>query len=456
MIVIPDLYEIDINSPFYVTNKSLQTTINRLNLFYVNHHILQRVCKQHDSLVLPTHYSFLNYNVAAQTTPHSQKRWQQYNNYFKEVNLIEDAIVTAEVIREEAVAVRGSTAISDKFLSVMQQYDYTVKETVLPFCKVEVGLLNSSQAIKHHLYKLSQWLQQIVTLFEQVTALNFYIEKITFDSFLFDETGDLRYFIDYHKLKYANSRPNHIVSAYNIRQLAETMDTMRIWAEVYEEQSNSDIFSKNVLFNRLATAEKMYANQLRSFEDFRQLINGNYEIKKEQKIGVFVDLAHLYIGLDTYFVNFDVLLESLLGEKKKWISEMHSAQFLPNYDDEFKNRRVAEWLTTFRTQLEAYGFTVKVVGNTTQKAKRIINGEEYDVDDQYLIKLMQQMRGQFTEIIVFTGDQHFFEELVLQQNAGTKVHLITSDELATSRLLKERFKENYHSIMEFIESIDIR
>lgn len=455
IIVIPDLYEIDRNSPFYVTNTALQSTVSRLNLFYVNHHLVRRAFFN-NSLILPTNYCFLGFTDVQKATPHSEVRWQNNQRNLQQVNLIEDAIITAEVVREGAIATRGITAISDSFLNAMKHYDYSVKETVMPFCQLPARLINSSEAIKKHLNKFSQWLNGIVELFEQVTKLNFFIENITFDSFVYDEAGKLQYFIDYHKLKFASNRPKHVVEAYNIRQLAETLKTLRILSEVSEHLNNPDIFSKNDLFNRLATSEINYSNQLTTFEDFHRFINGTYEIQKDQRIGVFVDLAHLYRGLETYYVNFDVLLTSLLGEKKKWISSMHSVQFIPNYQDEAKNKRVEEWLAQFKKQLERYSFTVKKVGNDTQKAKRIIDGEEHDVDDQYLIQLMRQMRGQFTEIVVFTGDKHFLEELILQQNAGTKVHLVTSDELATSRLLKERFKENYHSIMEFVESIDIR
>lgn len=460
LLLIPNLYTINHHSPFYYSNTTLFNSYHRIVSVQMNHQLMHT--KEIATWCLPP----INYQYGhlKHLFLEPEKNFYQVDNLngFLEHEEHIAFLPPLQTMAKDLVETPNFSEGSKKAVALYQRYLNNVNlELKVPILTISEAMLPFNEHWKFYKEKFISWLKKVVEFFKELTNAKCLVEQITLISFTYDKNGNIRYFHEFHKVKFARNLEMTAIQSHNLRELAKALNTGEMVVQYEQYLQNKQLsfdtkfFADNVVFNNLSKLQSEYSKKFMDFDDYDQLLEHNLK-RSKHSIGVFVDLAYMYIGLESYFIDFDILLAELLGhEKKGQIADLISVQFKPNYENKVREQRVYSWLVHIKEQLEYYGFSVQEVSNDTAKAKQIIDGEEYDVDDQYLMSMLRKNRTKYSEVILLTGDQHFMVEVQALQQHGVIVHLVSCNPRDTNSELIAQADYHYF-IKQFINSLYIK
>jgi uncharacterized LabA/DUF88 family protein len=249
-----------------------------------------------------------------------------------------------------------------------------------------------------------KWLLQLTDFFDFLTKEKIIVdESLTMEHFLFDVHGHIQCFTAFDHLK-ITKQSESVVQEKNMLQLQELIASFYYSSTIYQYDP---------------TIERVYGKLSPcSYESFHQIkldIQGQL-VKKaaERKIGVFIDYANVFKGVDPLRVgaqvDFNRLLSRVYGpELVRRISVKYGVIFKPMFENnEQKNREENDKCESRKKDFfQKYGIHLEIVENGTPKAKQFINGDEKDIDDLTLVEKMKQNLLILDDILLLSGDKHF-------------------------------------------------
>lgn len=296
------------------------------------------------------------------------------------------------------------------------------------------------------------WLQAIISFFEELTESGYCMkEEVTFSDFLFSEEGEVLYFLSYHLIY------KDLIDPVNTRTLENNLRVLKqLVLQFYDyyyfhstraEPVRHDAYIE-ILHNKLKHGLK--------FSTFQQFLIEEYDSNTSdaETIAVFFDTANILTGLRNFSIEFHQLFSQLFGlERSKNITEQYATLFYPVYEDESKTRKEFMKRQELKATLEKQGFTVIEVKNDQARAKKVVDGAAYDIDDQALITKIKQRMSKFHTICLFTGDQHFIDVIEECKRHGKEVKVISVHPEDTSQALIDKNKDDHYFITEFWSSL---
>lgn len=302
------------------------------------------------------------------------------------------------------------------------------------------------------------WLEQLITFFKVMTDQHIWIDSsISFDSFLYNHRGEIEVFTAYNLLTFENHPDRYVkITDHNLRVFAGLIQQIFNFVDPYVHNQSAQIYKHNSKVNQLFHRITDNGVEFASFENMLEYLQGKEIPRSTKKIGVFLDVANIYTGLHSMKIDFQNLFSTIFGlEQKGRIRDQHAVIFLPIYENEKKTEDVYMFQLEIKEQLEKQGFQVKEVKNGTAKAKQIINGQEYDVDDQYLIDKLKERYESLDSILLLSGDDHFYEILKKYKDAGKEVKVISIHPEDTSKRIREEFSKHHYFITDFWDCVKL-
>ncbi|GGJ80706.1 mRNA-degrading endonuclease HigB of HigAB toxin-antitoxin module [Anoxybacillus voinovskiensis] len=300
------------------------------------------------------------------------------------------------------------------------------------------------------------WVIQLIQFFSAITdeKISVDVENISLDDFLFDKDGKIILFVGYDLLAHHRGS-SYTLLEQNLRAFSNLITSFFTYYYSYCPDSVLSIYHHQkpffALYNRLKDGM--------SFSDFEEIIRfySNQENSfQRQKIGVFLDVANIYRGIHHLKINYHALFTKIYGVSAQGrIKGQYASLFLPVYEEEKKTEFVQLQLMVLKDDLEKSGFTVLEVKNGKDKAKEVIDGKEYDIDDQKLIQKMLEKFHQLDSILLLSGDDHFCDVLLKYRDAQKNVKIISVHPNDTSKRIVENFSAEHHYITDYWDCIEL-
>jgi uncharacterized LabA/DUF88 family protein len=300
------------------------------------------------------------------------------------------------------------------------------------------------------------WLVQIIEFFQFITEFHYEVtEDILPTDFYFSSKGELEMFIAFDKLR-TSQKSNTELLLTNMKKFKEFIKdyAANYFYQVSKQNFNSDM---NTFISKVVTQNQRHSTFQEVLDDFHNQLERS---PREKRVGVFIDYANLFTGIDPLGdgtgvkVHFKDLLSILYDHDfTKRLTVKYAVVFQATYESlermEFEQKRVDK----IRSYLIKEEIEPKTVSNGTEKAKEINNGVEFDKDDNELITKMRQNLHSLDEIILFSGDQHFIEVIKEYKNLQKTVKVIAVEH-STSKELRElvddyRCISNYWNCLEY-------
>lgn len=363
--------------------------------------------------------------------------------------------------RENSIFCSPVTEHAIQSLDQLHGYLEAHTEPFIPILCIEnPGTLSLHYEHVSAMAEQEEWILQLIGFFSLLTdeGLLFDADEVTFDAFLFHQSGHLYAFLAYDLLSYdLRSRSREGIMEHNLRSFFTLMESFYDYYHERVQQQNSiaPLFQHDSLFTRLWNRMKQGV-EFNSFAHMMDYCHGKETPKPDEHIGVFLDTANIYTGLRDWHIDFHRLMTSLYGlEQTGRIREKYATVFLPVYDDEEKTRRVQQSPKKRGEELERQGFKITYTSNDQAKAKQWIDGIEVDSDDQQLIKKMEEKLHKLTSVLLLSGDQHFHDILMKYKQANKHVKLISVQEEDTSQMLLSSFGEDHSYITDYWDCMKI-
>lgn len=303
-----------------------------------------------------------------------------------------------------------------------------------------------------------EWLLQLIEWFHTMTQGQVYIDKeqkyLSFDSFLFDSNGGILAFIAFDLLENELSWSKPLLSLKrveesNLRSFRSLISSFYDYYYSRAESSHPPIFEHDARFARFYKA----MDRFESFQHMLDYMQGRDLGKREQRIGVFLDVANIYYGIQDMSIHFHNLFSAVLGTPQP--DEAYVPLFVPTHTDERKANIANKWVERLDRELRSYGFEPQRVSNGQEKAKKYIEQLAHDVDDQYLIRKLDERFDRLDSILLLTGDDDLFDAVMKYKVAGKKVKVISVHEDNTSNRYITEFKENHSFITDYWDCISL-
>ena len=156
-------------------------------------------------------------------------------------------------------------------------------------------------------------------------------------------------------------------------------------------------------------------------------------------------------------IDFDSLLAEIYGKiESRKIEKKIAVMFEPAYEE---SDYLDSLLLFTEEYLHKYGFKVVKVSNKKRKAKTVVNGQEYDVDDIKLQEIIHQSQKELDSILLLTGDRHFYELSRELEEQGMEVRIISVSEDSTYKGFYNNFNHNfldeYWNCIDYISREDV-
>lgn len=303
-----------------------------------------------------------------------------------------------------------------------------------------------------HMGSNQQWLNQLVGFFKDMTEMNVYIDSsISFDSFLFYPTGTIKAFITYDLLEMGNNQDSWKIRKHNLLVFYYLIEELQLYTSENTEVISVLTKEYDSEYNRLYQALQRSDFLLSDFESIEAFINTTHYSKMERnEIGVFLDTANIFTGLQSLKVDFHHLFTLMFGTfMQNHIKDQYATIYYPEFEEESKAIYAHQKVEELRKYLESQGFTILETHNQKSKAKEVVHGIELDIDDQVLISKMEERKEKYNELILFTGDFHFYNIACEYRDSGKKVNLISLSEADTSQDMVREFQESHSFITDY-------
>ncbi|WP_088103015.1 NYN domain-containing protein [Halalkalibacter urbisdiaboli] len=307
-----------------------------------------------------------------------------------------------------------------------------------------------------------RWILQLISFFASLTKnqITVSVEDISFDSFLYNPNGMIAAFISYDLLKIRPNMSLEKITDTNLRGFAKLIWSFFDYSARMLPDNTVMPKHDSLLYKLLQRMKSETDFEFNSFQEVANFIKNPDLTSKPRRFGVFLDVANIYTGLHNLKIDYHSLVLSVFGlEAKGRIKEenKHAVLFYPVYEDEEKTNDVYHSQKQLKETLEnEFSFRVHETNNGTPKAKRIVNGKESDVDDEALIKKMEERFEYLDHILLLSGDAHFYEILMkYKQTEGKTVSIISIHEDDTSNRIRTDFKDEHKFITEYADCIII-
>ncbi len=309
------------------------------------------------------------------------------------------------------------------------------------------------------------WVEELIRFYDFLTDELITVERegLKPTDFVYDRDGNVKYFLGYNSLTLKAEKQQ--VLENNLHSLAYLLytyyleDTEKQQARLYKQEWFKKLEGR--LIEPLVYGDSAH----KLYQDFKEILadlagKAKYSMSKK-RIGVFLDTANiltpLLISNDSMVINFDKLLAKVYGRiESRKIDKKTAVMFLPTYED---NNYLDNLLYFTEEYLINYGFQVVKVGNESQKAKTVIEGQEIDVDDIKLLEIIRSSRREVDSILLLTGDRHFYDLARDLKNQGKEVQIISVTEDSTYKgyynTFKHSFLDDYWDCIEYISRKDV-
>lgn len=300
------------------------------------------------------------------------------------------------------------------------------------------------------------WVIQLIQFFTAITdeKISVDVENISLDDFLFDKSGKIIFFVSYDLLT-CNRGGSYTLLEQNLRAFSKLITS---FFNYYYSHCPNSVIS---IYHHQKPFFKLY-NRLKdgiSFNDFEEIVRFYFNQEnsvQRKKIGVFLDVANIYKGIHHLKINYHALFTKIYGiSAQERIKGQYASLFLPVYEEEKKTEFVQLQLMMLKDDLERAGFMVLEVKNGKEKAKEIVDGKEYDIDDQKLIQKMLEKFHQLDSILLLSGDDHFYDVLLKYRHAQKDVQIISVHPDDTSKRIAEDFSAEHRYITDYWDCIEL-
>jgi uncharacterized LabA/DUF88 family protein len=353
------------------------------------------------------------------------------------------------------IPINGFQNEINEFIQIMTTLNSEQCDLQLPIPFIQVKEINSIEVVQKLLTQKKDWLVQTIHFFDFLTESNF---EVTVDieptDFYFSKNGEIKSFIAFDKLQQSRIQKTELLYR-NLKKFKEFINHYA--AQYFYQGSNQNFNSEMYTFiSKVVNQNQRHTTFQEVLEDFHNRLERS---PREKKVGVFIDYANLFTGIDPFGdgtgvkVHFRDLLSILYDHDfTKRITVKYAVVFQATYESSERMERERKRIEKIRSYLIKEDMETKIVSNGTEKAKEFIDGE-FDIDDQELIRKMSQNLHSLDEIILFSGDHHFIEVIKQYKDLQKTVKVIAVEQ-STSNELREIVDEyqcisNYWSCLEY-------
>lgn len=300
-------------------------------------------------------------------------------------------------------------------------------------CEVEMVSIRSVIDI---LYTTKDWLYDLIEFFDIITDLNLQLrEDVSINDFLFTVEGNVKLFISQGKLIESTHTKQYLLYE-NLVQFGMLLNDIYI-------QTDAGIFNKNnsfrIIFSRIYNGnEKAYHIIYNDFNDIKNDLIEGFISENRKRVGVFLDTANFLRDLGNHKLNFNLLINKLFKNRFDYkIVKRQAIIYRPLFEDSSMQNYSDKKIEENKEYLENNGFKINIVENGKNKAKEFIDNNEFDIDDQTLIKMIRSAVSDFDELIIISGDSHFIPIYKEVTKLDKEVFFISSMSESTSKKILE-------------------
>lgn len=276
------------------------------------------------------------------------------------------------------------------------------------------------------------FMDDLAELMEVLTEKGFQvIEALKPGDFLFENNGTIAYFTGFCKV----SRRGITKAELNEKNQVKFYESMEAFGKerphVFTKEAFDAVYGRMGNSIRYGSKNLVVAGMKRSYKNFKELrrhVSAGDRKGDRCTVGVFLDWANLFFGLEHFDVDISRILYDVIGSKGR-LEEGHSfaSLFRPCLGSERAQEFADNRFEIARRHLLSHDIRVFEAANGKPEAKEIINGEEWDVDDRLLIEEIRKRFNGYDLICIGSGDGHFAEVAEEVRGHGKEVVILAPD-----------------------------